>query len=130
MNSAETRAILLEAFAKYRAKSYRDLLTLLGHPDCYEIEGPSGARYQLEVQGMCRVASCNLTLWDPVGPLFDVAFLGLAVSEKVLASPARTAVRVYSCLVRILLRCSSCRDWLAQCGPSLMDDYPRPASLR
>lgn len=50
MNSSEARAILLEAYAKYRAKSYEDLLTLLGHQDCYDVEGPSGVRYQLEIQ--------------------------------------------------------------------------------
>lgn len=52
MNSAEARAILLEESAKYRAKSYEDLLTLLGHQDCYEVEGPSWVRYQLEIQAV------------------------------------------------------------------------------
>ena len=50
MNSAEARAILLKESAKYREKSYGDLLTLLDQQDCYEIEGSSGVRYQLEIQ--------------------------------------------------------------------------------
>jgi hypothetical protein len=50
MNSAEARAILLAESARYRAKSYKDLVYLLEHQDCYEVEGRSGARYQLEIQ--------------------------------------------------------------------------------
>ncbi|MGH7146960.1 MAG: hypothetical protein ACREIJ_03560 [Nitrospiraceae bacterium] len=50
MNSAEARAILLAESARYRAKSYKDLVYLLEHQDCYEVEGLSGARYQLEIQ--------------------------------------------------------------------------------
>ena len=50
MNSAEARAILLAESAKYRAKSYKDLVYLLEHQDYYEVEGLAGARYQLEIQ--------------------------------------------------------------------------------
>ena len=50
MNSGEARAVLLAESARYRAKSYRDLVYLLEHQDCYEVEGPSGVRYQLEIQ--------------------------------------------------------------------------------
>jgi hypothetical protein len=50
MNSAEAGSILLAESAKYRTKSYEDLLTLLVRQDCYEVEGPSGVRYQLEIQ--------------------------------------------------------------------------------
>ena len=50
MDSAEAKAILLKESAKYRAKSYGDLKGLLGRQDTYEVSGPSGVVYQLEIQ--------------------------------------------------------------------------------
>jgi hypothetical protein len=50
MDSAEAKALLLKESAKYRAKSYNDLKALLGRQDTYEVSGPSGVVYQLEVQ--------------------------------------------------------------------------------
>ena len=50
MDSAEARAILLAESAKYRAKTYGDLTALLGRQDTYEVGGPSGVVYQLEIQ--------------------------------------------------------------------------------
>jgi hypothetical protein len=50
MDSAEAKALLLKESAKYRAKSYTDLKALLGRQDTYEVRGPSGVVYQLEVQ--------------------------------------------------------------------------------
>ena len=50
MDSAEAKSVLLEESAKYRAKSYGELKTLLGRQDTYEVSGPSGVVYQLEIQ--------------------------------------------------------------------------------
>ena len=50
MDSAEAKALLLKESAKYRAKSYNELKALLARQDTYEINGPSGVVYQLEVQ--------------------------------------------------------------------------------
>jgi hypothetical protein len=38
--------------AKYRQRSYADLLALLDDLDAYEVRGSSGVIYQVEVQGM------------------------------------------------------------------------------
>jgi hypothetical protein len=50
MDSAEAKSVLLEESAKYRAKSYTDLKSLLGHQETYEVSAPSGVVYQVEVQ--------------------------------------------------------------------------------
>ena len=50
MDSAEAKALLLKESAKYRAKSYADLKALLGRQETYEVGGPSGVVYQLEIQ--------------------------------------------------------------------------------
>jgi hypothetical protein len=52
MDKTEARAILQAEIAKYRQRSYAELLALLDDLDAYEVRGPSGATYQLEVQGM------------------------------------------------------------------------------
>lgn len=38
--------------AKYRAKEYRELTTLIGSPQTLEVGAPSGARYQIEIQAL------------------------------------------------------------------------------
>lgn len=50
MDRDEARAILKEHVARYRAKSYADLLHLLEDQDVFEAPGASGTRYQLEFQ--------------------------------------------------------------------------------
>ncbi len=50
MDNAEAKAVLLQESAKYRAKSYGDLKGLLGRQETYQVRGPSGVVYQLEVQ--------------------------------------------------------------------------------
>lgn len=49
MNHAEAKALLLQETSKYRARSYTDLKALLGHQETYEVRGPSGVVYQLEI---------------------------------------------------------------------------------
>jgi hypothetical protein len=50
MDRAEARTLLLGESAKYRAKTYAHLSALIGRPDTYELRGPSGTVYQLELQ--------------------------------------------------------------------------------
>jgi len=50
MDNAEAKAVLLRESVKYRARSYGDLQSLLGRQDTYEVSGPSGVVYQLEIQ--------------------------------------------------------------------------------
>ena len=49
MNKTEARSVLRAELAKYRAKSYPDLLYLLKSQDCSEVKGPSGVLYQIEI---------------------------------------------------------------------------------
>ena len=67
MNTAEARALLLEVLAPYREWSYDQLCEMVGAPErTLELEGPSGARYQIEVSaawdskpaGDVRVTGC------------------------------------------------------------------------
>ena len=48
MDKQEARSLLTEQLAAYRARSYVDLVALIGHDDCVEISSPLGQRYQLE----------------------------------------------------------------------------------
>lgn len=52
MDSVEAKTILLHESMKYRAKSYDDLKCLLGQQDTYEVSGPLGIVYQLEIQAV------------------------------------------------------------------------------
>jgi hypothetical protein len=52
MDKTEARAILHAEIEIYRQRSYDELLRLLDEIDAYEVRGPSGATYQLEVEGM------------------------------------------------------------------------------
>ena len=54
MNKTEAKAILAEQLDRYRSKSYRELMILVGDVDAYEIPGPSGRFYQVEI----------LVMWD------------------------------------------------------------------
>lgn len=50
MNTAEARAILTAEMQKYRAKSYEELVSMIGDDHNYEVLGPSGTAYQLDIQ--------------------------------------------------------------------------------
>ncbi len=51
MNKEEMKAILAEHLARYRTRTYSQLLTLLESKqvDTFEIKGTSGADYQIEI---------------------------------------------------------------------------------
>jgi len=50
MDNAEARTLLKAELEKLRAKSYGELVTLVGVQGTTEVKGPSGITYQLEVQ--------------------------------------------------------------------------------
>ncbi|MCS7022977.1 MAG: hypothetical protein NZU63_14250 [Gemmataceae bacterium] len=56
MNNAEALQILGEELARFVARSYAELARLaeLDHVETYEVRGPSGIIYQIEIQ----------TFWD------------------------------------------------------------------
>jgi hypothetical protein len=65
MNSDEARAVLAEAIAEYRSKSYDDLKGILGRPQVSRRRGASGVEYQLEIEAF----------WD-AGPGRDIRVVG------------------------------------------------------
>ena len=50
MNNEEASTILKAHLEPYRRRSYADLLALMGTPQVAEVLGPSGVKYQLEVE--------------------------------------------------------------------------------
>ena len=49
MNKDEARQILSAELRKFREATYAELITKLGNQGCWEIVGPSGSAYQIEV---------------------------------------------------------------------------------
>ena len=52
MNKDEALALLDQELAKYRPRSYEDLQYLLKTQDAYEVIGPTGISYQIEIQAV------------------------------------------------------------------------------
>jgi len=52
MNKVEAGAILAEQLERYRSKAYAELMTFTGDLEVYEVTGPSGHRYQIEIEVM------------------------------------------------------------------------------
>jgi hypothetical protein len=50
MNNKEALEVLAGQLKRYRQWSYTDLLALLDTPQTIELEGPSGVRYQVEIE--------------------------------------------------------------------------------
>jgi hypothetical protein len=50
MNKAEARVILESELGKYRYLSYQELSGLIDSPRNFQVLGPTGCEYQLEVQ--------------------------------------------------------------------------------
>jgi len=46
----EARTIVKEKLEPYRHKSYAELVEMVGKPDTFEITGPSGTEYQVEIE--------------------------------------------------------------------------------
>ena len=52
MNKGEAKAVLTAELARYRVQTYVGLQRLLDTQDTFEVTGPSGTKYQLEIQAM------------------------------------------------------------------------------
>lgn len=52
MDSQEARTIVAEELRRYRAMSHQELQRLLREQDNFDVRGPSGASYQLEVEAV------------------------------------------------------------------------------
>ena len=50
MDSDEARELLLAELERYRQTPYRELRRLLKEQDHFEVAGPSGTNYQIEIQ--------------------------------------------------------------------------------
>jgi len=50
VNNEEAGAILRDHLQTYRRRSYSELVALLGKPQVTKTDGPSGAKYQVEVE--------------------------------------------------------------------------------
>ena len=50
MDKDEALEVLRRHLALYRQRTYSDLVGLIGKPSVAEVTGPSGARYQIEVE--------------------------------------------------------------------------------
>jgi hypothetical protein len=80
MDTPEAKTILNESLARYRIRSYTDLLKLLNRPEHFEAAGPSGKTYQVEVEvfwdaepnGSLRVMGCiDDGGWRALAPITD-----------------------------------------------------------
>ena len=54
MDKEEARSVLREHLRTHQTRSYADLATNIGNAGCVEVTGPSGLKYQIEVD----------VLWD------------------------------------------------------------------
>lgn len=52
MDSQEARAVLTEQLEPYRGMGYKALQRLLAEPDIFEVRGPSGASYRLQIEAV------------------------------------------------------------------------------
>ena len=52
MDTQEARRLIEEQLAKYRTWGYTALLRLLQEQDTFELEGPTGTKYQVEIQAV------------------------------------------------------------------------------
>ena len=50
MDTTEAGNVLRAKLAEYRKLSYEELTAKIGEIECFEIVGPSGTEYQIEVQ--------------------------------------------------------------------------------
>ncbi len=91
MDKVEAKQVLASELARYRSRSYHDLVALIGHPQVCERRGASGAEYQIELQAVWDnrlaenvrvIASVDDGGWNAFFPL----------TESFLMSPAGTFI--------------------------------------
>jgi len=95
MNTAEARLVLTAEMEKLRAKAYAELITLIGNDQNYEVAGPSGTVYQLDIQAfwddprkpdenlrvMGAIDDRGLSAYAPMCDSFAIAPDGVFVGE-------------------------------------------------
>jgi hypothetical protein len=52
MDEEEATRVLRDELSRYRVWTYTALQRLIGSPEAYEVIGPSGAVYQIEIEAM------------------------------------------------------------------------------
>ena len=52
MDAREARTVLTEQLFPYRGEGYKALQRLLAEADIFEIQGPSGAAYRIQVEAV------------------------------------------------------------------------------
>ena len=52
MDKDEARFVVAQQLHSYRELSYAELLRLLDRPDDFEVSGPSGTTYQMQVEAL------------------------------------------------------------------------------
>ncbi len=52
VNIVEARDLMERQLKSWRERSYADLVTRIGQSEHFEVTGPSGVRYQLEIQAV------------------------------------------------------------------------------
>lgn len=50
MDKYEAKLVLSHQLARYRARSYQELLSLLDQVEAYDCSSPSGTMYQIEIE--------------------------------------------------------------------------------
>ena len=95
MNTAEARLVLTAEMERYRAKAYEQLVTLIGNDQNYEVTGPSGTVYQLDIQAfwddprepntnlrvMGAIDDRGISAYAPMCDSFAIAPSGVFVGE-------------------------------------------------
>lgn len=90
MNREEALAVLREKLAAYRQSPYGELQAKVGEGDHFNIVGPSGVEYQVEVQVFWESApDGNLLVVGSVDDGGLRAFMPL--TESLLVEPAETS---------------------------------------
>jgi hypothetical protein len=52
MDTQEAQTVLAEQLFPYRGEGYKALQRLLAEPDIFEIQGPSGSAYRLQIEAV------------------------------------------------------------------------------
>lgn len=92
MDAQEARTVLTEQLFPYRGEGYKALQRLLAEADIFEIQGPSGAAYRIQVEavwddrpgGNLRIFGLledgeNLGAFAPVTDEFTIASTGAII---------------------------------------------------
>ena len=76
MDKTEARAVLTQQLAPYRARSYADLVRMVGTNSVIQACGPSGVEYQIEIEVM----------WDSPRHMVNILVIGGIDDGRFLAA--------------------------------------------